>query len=182
MMEQLINKFRKSDGEIIPDLIEYISGYLKNNPNITISVGCDSSVKSNSILYAVTIMIYDHNITKGAHVIHYKTSIKGRLDNFTRLYTEAELIHEVCEYIHANLDHKRQDITDDLIRRYKLHLEQHDGMNLDLEGYDEVIALNTINVTEKDRLMEYKLCDIHLDYNLMVTINHIRSLSQQCLG
>lgn len=165
---ELKNIFRKVTGERIPDIIEYLKEYIQDNPTVTISIGCDSSRKKHGILYATTIMLHDHTVRDGAHVVFYRKKIKEKLDIFNRLYKEGEMILEVANYINDNLKnfHTRKDMSDENIKKYKLHLDQHKGNNVFIDGTDEEKLLKSIMVTNKDRLIEYKVCDIHLDYNI----------------
>jgi predicted RNase H-related nuclease YkuK (DUF458 family) len=162
-------KFRKYGGEKIGNLIEYVKNYIKKNPNVTISVGCDSSMKRKGILYATTIMFYDHTKRNGAHIIYSRKYINDKLDIFSRLYKEAEIIFELAEYLDENLKgfHKRQDLNDELHRTYKLHLDQIKGKFLNIDWYDEQLLLNSYTITNKDKEMQYKICDIHLDFNVI---------------
>lgn len=161
------NRFRKYDGNKIPDIIEYIREYINSNPSVTISVGCDSNRKRRGSVYATTIMFYDNVCNDGAHIIYKKDYIKGNMDIFTRLYKEAELAFEIVEYIEENLnDCKRADITDYEIKKYKLHLEQHKGKYLNPTNGEEELLINSMQITEFDKHISYRLCDIHLDYNM----------------
>ena len=165
---KLKNKFRKYGGERIPNIIEYIKEYIEKYPTVNISIGCDSSEKRRAVVYATTIVFYDYVTKNGAHVVFNRTSIPGKLDTFTRLYKEAEIIYELAEYIDSELSefHVRNDIDDEQIRRYKLHLEQHKGNHIYVDGYDEEKLMNSFVITNKDRMIQYKICDVHLDYNI----------------
>ena len=46
------NKFKKFGGERIPDVIEYIKDYIKENPKVTISLGCDSVQRRRKTIYS----------------------------------------------------------------------------------------------------------------------------------
>lgn len=162
------DKFKKIKGERIPDIIEYLKKFLDENPNLTISVGCDSSVKRRKIAYAVTIMIYDNFMKNGAHIVFFRTYINEKLDTFNRLYKEGEIIFNLAEFINSELTkdgYKRNDITDDQIRLYKLHKEQHKGINTYIDFVEEERILRSTIITPKDKI-EYKICDVHLDYNM----------------
>lgn len=161
------NKFKNYRGDKIPNVIEYIKNYIQMNPCITISVGCDSTRKRKGSIYATTIMFYDEINRNGAHVIYEKEYVNGKMDTFTRLYKEAELIYELTEYIEKEMyEYKRSDLTDYQIKKYKYHLEQHKGKNLNITSDKEQKLINSMLVTEIDKHIPYKICDIHLDFNM----------------
>jgi predicted RNase H-related nuclease YkuK (DUF458 family) len=162
------DKFRKYGGERIPNIIDYIKDYINKYPTVTISVGCDSSEKRRGIVYATTIVFYDYQTKNGAHVVFNRMTIPGKMDTFNRLYKEAEIIHDLAEMIEDGLKgfHTRKDLTDEQHRRYKLHLEQHKGNYIYVDGYEEERVMNSFLITNKDRMQQYKICDVHLDYNI----------------
>lgn len=162
-----MKNFRKYSGEKIPDIIFYIKEYIKDKPSISISVGCDSDEKRRGVLYAVTIMLYDSAKKDGVHVVFKTIYVNGKLDTFTRLYKEAEYALELADQIEKELsDYVRKDIDDASIRKYKLHLDQHKGNNIHIDVVEEERLLTKMLITDEDRNIPYKKCDIHLDYNL----------------
>lgn len=113
-------------------------------------------------------MMHDNQVRNGAHVVFHRMTIKGKMEIFNRLYKEAEIVHELAEFVNDNLSpyFVRKDLNDISIKKYKLHLGQHKGSNVHVDGYDEELLLNSIVITEKDRLIDYKVCDVHLDFNI----------------
>ena len=162
------SKFIKVGGERIPDIIEYLKERIKINPNLTISVGCDSSQKKRRVAYAITIMMHDRTIRNGAHVVFFRIYEKGKMDIYKRLYKEGEIIFALSEFIDSELleFYTRKDLDDDNIKKYKLHLEQHKGNHMYLDFYQEMEIIKSMPITKKDRETTYKLCDVHLDYNI----------------
>ena len=68
------SKFKKFGGEFIPDITEYLKEFLVKDPNATITVGCDSIQMRRKTTYAITIMLYNTDIKKGAHVVFFRES------------------------------------------------------------------------------------------------------------
>jgi predicted RNase H-related nuclease YkuK (DUF458 family) len=169
------NYFRKYGGERIPNIIDYINEQINKKPNVTISVGCDSLEKTRGVVYVTTIMFYDNKIKNGAHVIFNREKTNQKMDTFNRLYKESEIIHDLAEYIEENIDYKRNDLDDYEIKKYKFHLEQHKGKYMNLEPHRELEIINSIQITNKDRFITYKLCDVHLDYNVQHGDGHYKS-------
>ena len=75
------SKFKRFGGEYIPDIIEYLKDYLKDDPTATITVGCDSIQKRRRTVYAITIMMYNTDLRNGAHVIFFRESCDKIRDN-----------------------------------------------------------------------------------------------------
>ena len=167
MIDRLNSRFKKFGGEQIPDLIAYLKEYLSKDPEVTISVGCDSKQLKSKTIYANTVMLYNGKIHNGAHVIFFREYMPKILDTFTRLYTEAEKLHYMANYICDNLqEYKRSDLTEWEMKKYKFHTQQHLGKYIDLDPIDEYNTINAQYLTEIDKVREYKLVDIHVDFNL----------------
>jgi len=81
-------RFKKFGGEFIPDIIEYLKEYINQEPNVTISLGCDSVQKRRKTIYAITIMLYNTDIKNGAHVIFLRLNINKVRNNVERLHKE----------------------------------------------------------------------------------------------
>ena len=118
------SKFKRFGGEYIPDIIEYIKDYLKDDPTATITVGCDSIQKRRRTVYAVTVMMYNTDLRKGAHVVFFRESCTKIRDNNERLYKEAQYLHDVAVYLDKELSefYVREDLTTAERKRYKFHL------------------------------------------------------------
>ena len=80
------NKFKRFGGEFIPDIVEYLKGCIESDPTVTITVGCDSIQKRKRTIYAITIMLYNTDIRKGAHVVFFRESCPKIRENQERLY------------------------------------------------------------------------------------------------
>ena len=68
------DRFKKFGGQFIPDIIEYLKEQLEIDPGMTISVGCDSIQLRRRTIYAITIMMYNSEVKKGAHVVFFRDS------------------------------------------------------------------------------------------------------------
>lgn len=163
----MYNKFQKFNGEKIPDIIEYVKSHLDNNPTSTITIGCDSIQGRRKTMYAISLMIYDQDIRRGAHVVFFRESVaKIRLIQ-ERLYKEAQYLNDVGEYMNTELSSfytKRLDLTDLERKRYKYHLLKSQGNYADVEKHNEFGVLNNLILTEEDKA-DFKLVDLHADFN-----------------
>lgn len=118
-------------------------------------------------MYANTIMMHNSDIRNGAHVVFFRESVPKVYDTFTRLYKEAEFMLELGNYLQEELEpfYTRQDLTLDERRRYKLHLLREEGQYRDISLTEERLLLKNLYLTEQEKTQEYKLIDIHLDFN-----------------
>ena len=80
------SKFKLFGGEYIPDIVQYIKDYLEVDPNVTITVGCDSIQKRRRTVYAITVMMYNTDLRNGAHVVFFRESCDKIRENQERLY------------------------------------------------------------------------------------------------
>ena len=117
------SKFKRFEGEYIPDIIEYLRDYIEKEPGVTISVGCDSIQKRRRTLYAMAIMMYNTDIKRGAHVVFFRESSPKIKDNNERLYKEAQYAHDLGVYLDEELSkfYTRKDLSDVERKRYKYH-------------------------------------------------------------
>ncbi len=161
------NRFKKFGGEYIPDIIEYLKEYIKNEPNVTISVGCDSIQKRKRTIYACTIMLYNTDIRNGAHVVFFRENIEKIRDNFERLHKEAQFCHDIAEFLDKELEgsFKRKDLTELERKRYKFHLMKCNGEYDYIPAHQEETFIKNINLTEFEKVNPYRLVDIHVDFN-----------------
>jgi len=168
-----MKKFRKFNGETINDIVEYVKDKLNTNPNLTVSVGCDSS-PGNPVIYIVTVMMYDSASKKGAHVVYYReidyllpTAIDIYANSFSRLQRESQLALEVAELLHNSLidSYTRKDLTDFERKKYKFHIEKNNGYYVGVDPRNEDTIIKNLCLTDADKQMEYKFIDIHVDYN-----------------
>lgn len=165
---ELRNKFTKFNGENVGDIIEYILGIINEYPDTTISVGCDSSLGRKSTSYVVAIMLYSNSFKKGAHVIYYRENIERIKNTFDRLQREAIYSKEIADFLHENLKdfYVRKDLNDNERKRYKFHLLRCNGQFENLEYHNEEAIRSSLYLSDEELNKEYKLIDIHLDYNI----------------
>lgn len=176
-MRDFKNSFKNFGGEWIPDVIEYLKDQIEKNPKITISVGCDSVQKRKRTMYACTIMMYSSDVRNGAHVIFFRENNDKIRDNHERLHKEAQMAFDIAEFLNTELSpfYTRQDLTDFQRKSYKFHLMKCSG------DYDYIQTLsdtdkyiNHLSLTDFEKCVEYKLVDIHLDFNPFETTIHSR--------
>lgn len=159
-------RFKKFGGAYIPDIIEYLRENIEKDPTITISVGCDSIQVRRKTIYAVTIMIYNQEYKKGAHVVFFRESCDKIRDIQARLYKEAEYLHSVGEYISDELDkfYVREDLTELEGKRYKYHLLKSQGEYANVEIHEEGRIVKNLVMTTVDDV-KFKCIDLHVDFN-----------------
>ena len=159
-------KFKKFGGDHIPDIVEYLKEYIEKDPTVTISVGCDSVQRRRKTVYAVTIMLYDTDIKNGAHVIFYRENVLKVKDHFDRLQRESQYALEVADMLNKELSpYERKDLSIKERKRYKFHLLKSTGQYSHVGLHNEENFTNALTLTESERTMDYKLVDIHVDYN-----------------
>lgn len=161
------NKFKKFGGEFIPDIIDYLREYLSMNDKITISVGCDSIQRRRKTVYAITIMLYDSDIRNGAHLVFYRENFSKVRNHYERLQKEAELALDVANFLNEELkdSYVRKDLTDYEKKRYKFHLGKCQGDYSHVTLHNEDSFIKNMTLTPSDKEIEYKLVDIHVDFN-----------------
>ena len=158
--------FKKFGGDYIPDIIEYLREYVEKDPTVTITVGCDSIQKRRRTVYAITIMLYNTDIKRGAHVVFFRESCTKIRDNQERLYKEAQYLHDVGTYLDNELSswYKREDLTDIERKRYKYHLLKCSGEYQNVQSHHEEDVMKNLFLTPADKL-DFKLVDLHVDFN-----------------
>jgi len=167
MIKDINSAFKKFGGSKIASVIDYIKDKLDHDPNLTISIGCDSKHNRSRTLYAITITLYNNQIKNGAHVIFNRHHVDRVPDTFTRLYKEAEYMNQLANFLQENLkDYKRNDLTEIERKKYKYHTLQQAGKYQALESIDEYNVINNIFLSDVEKTMEYGIADIHLDYNV----------------
>ena len=161
------NKFKRFGGEYIPDIVEYILNYVKNDPTTTVSVGCDSIQKRKRTIYACTIMLYNGDVKNGAHVVFFRENHLKIRDNHERLHKEAQYVHDIATYLDNELKdvYQRKDLTEWERKRYKYHLSKCDGENGHLLPHQEDSFIKHITLTDYEKSNEYKTVDVHVDFN-----------------
>lgn len=161
------NKFKKFGGDYIPDIVLYLQDYLKSDPDVTISVGCDSIQKRKRTIFACTIMLYNSSIRNGAHVVFFRENLEKIRNNFERLGREAQYCYDVAMFLDTELSKHfiRRDLSSLQRKRYKFHLEKCNGNHLHLPIHQETQFINRIHLTHFESTNAYRLVDIHLDFN-----------------
>ena len=160
------DRFKKFGGEYIPDIIQYLTDVAKEDPTVTITVGCDSIQARRKTIYAITVMMYDTDIKNGAHVVFFRENCSKIRENDERLYKEAQYVHDVATYLHDNLEgiYERQDLSDFNRKKYKFHLLRCNGEYEHVLPHQEEAFINRLTLSDEDK-MEFKLVDIHIDFN-----------------
>jgi len=163
----LRSRFKKFDGEFIPDIVEYLKEYIQKEPTITISVGCDSVQKKRKTLYAVTLMLYNQDVKNGAHVVYFRDNSPKIRDNFQRLSREVELALQIADFLEIELTtfYKRLDLGEFERKKYKLHLSKCNGEYPHLSTFEETQITKGLFLTDSEINLKYKLIDVHLDFN-----------------
>ena len=160
------DRFKRFDGQYIPDIIEYLREYLDKDPTTTISVGCDSVQMRRRTIYALTIMMHNTDIRNGAHVVFFRESCPKIRENQERLYKEAQYVHDVATYLNDELSvfYKREDLTPIERKRYKYHLAKCEGEYSHVPNHQEDDVIKNLTLLPVDDV-EWKLVDIHVDFN-----------------
>jgi hypothetical protein len=160
------NRFKRFGGEYIADIIEYLSDYIKKDPGVTISIGCDSIQKRRRTLYAITVMMYNTDLRHGAHVVFFRESCPKIRDNNDRLFREAQYLHDLGVYLDGELSqfYQRKDLTEKERKRYKYHLLKCTGEYSHVPLHQDEAVMNALFLTPAD-LIEYRTIDVHVDFN-----------------
>ena len=62
--------FKKSSGEKIPDIVEYVKNYVKTHSNIDVIVGTDSQVDHSKTVFSTVVAMYDRGDGEHGHGAH----------------------------------------------------------------------------------------------------------------
>ena len=160
------SKFKLFGGEYIPDIVQYIKDYIELDPNVTITVGCDSIQKRRRTVYAITVMMYNTDLRNGAHVVFFRESCDKIRENQERLYKEAQYLNDVGNYLDTERAtfYTRKDLTELERKRYKYHLARCNQEYSHVPVHQEEGVMNSLVLTPADR-MEFRLVDLHVDFN-----------------
>ena len=160
------DRFKKFGGDYIPDIIQYLVDAEKKDPGLTITVGCDSIQARRKTIYAITVMMYNTDIKNGAHVVFFRENCSKIRENDERLYKEAQYVHDVATFLDENLTgvYERHDLTDFNRKKYKFHLLRCNGEYEHVPPHQEEAFINRLTLSDEDK-MEFKLVDIHIDFN-----------------
>jgi predicted RNase H-related nuclease YkuK (DUF458 family) len=160
------SKFKLFGGEYISDIVQYIKDYIEVDPNVTITVGCDSIQKRRRTVYAITVMMYNTDLRNGAHVVFFRESCDKIRENQERLYKEAEYLNDVGNYLDTELSafYTRKDLTELERKKYKYHLARCNHEYSHVPIHQEEGVMNALVLTPADR-MDFRLVDLHVDFN-----------------
>ena len=160
------DRFKKFGVEYIPDIIKYLVDASKENPGLTITVGCDSIQARRKTIYAITVMMYNTDIKNGAHVVFFRENCPKIRENDERLYKEAQYVHDVAMYLNDELSglYERKDLTDFNRKKYKFHLLRCNGEYDYIKPHQEEAFINRLTLNDEDKI-DLKLVDIHVDFN-----------------
>ena len=160
------SKFKLFGGEYIPDIVQYIKDYIEVDPNVTITVGCDSIQKRRRTVYAITVMMYNTDLRNGAHVVFFRESCDKIRENQERLYKEAQYLNDVGNYLDTELAtfYTRKDLTEVERKKYKYHLARCNQEYSHVPIHQEEGVMNSLVLTPADR-MDFRLVDLHVDFN-----------------
>ena len=101
-MEKL--NWKKWNREDIVDINEYVLDYVKNvDRNVKVIVGCDSHPHRKRLVYAITIILYNESLKKGAHVVYAKVKIPRLRDVSEKIRKEAEFVYSVANSLDQTL-------------------------------------------------------------------------------
>jgi predicted RNase H-related nuclease YkuK (DUF458 family) len=117
-------------------------------------------------MFAVTVMMYNTDIRRGAHVVFFRESCPKIRENSERLYKEAQYAHDVAIFLNDALEgsYVRQDLTDFNLKKYKFHLMRCNGEYEHIPPHQEEAFINRLVLAPEDKI-EFKLVDIHIDFN-----------------
>jgi len=148
-------------------IVEYIKEYVKIDPTVTISVGCDSIQKRKRTTYACTIMMYNTDIKNGAHVVFFRENHPKIRNDFERLHKEAQYVHDISTFLDNELSghYSRMDLTELERKKYKFHISKCEGDNLHILPHHEDSFISHIPLSNYEKINNYKLVDIHVDFN-----------------
>ena len=166
-MKNFKTSFKKFGGSYVTDIVEYLKEYLERDPTTTISVGCDSIQKRKRTIYACTIMLYNTDIRNGAHVVFFRENVDKIRDNFERLQKEAQFCHDIAEFLNDELQsyYTRKDMSEIERKKYKFHLLRCEGKYHYVPPHQEEIFIKNLTLTDWELNNQYKLVDIHVDFN-----------------
>jgi predicted RNase H-related nuclease YkuK (DUF458 family) len=160
------DRFKQYGGEFIPEIIEYLREQLEIDPGMTISIGCDSIQLKRRTVYAVTIMMYNSQVKKGAHVVFFRESCPKIRENQERLYKEALYLHDLGTFLDENLStfYKRTDLSEIERKKYKYHLAKCNNEYGHVPLHQEEGVIKNLLMTSADNI-DFKLVDLHVDFN-----------------
>lgn len=159
-------RFKKFGGDYIPDIVEYLKEYIQKDQTVTISVGCDSIQKRKKTMYAITIMLYNVDIRRGAHVVFFRESCPKIRDNQERLHREAQWVYDIATFLDEELKpfYTRADLTEYEMKRYKFHLLNCSGQYLHVPPHSQESFIKALTLLPEDKTSD-RLVDIHVDFN-----------------
>jgi predicted RNase H-related nuclease YkuK (DUF458 family) len=168
------DKFLKFGGERITDIIKYLKEYLAKEPTATITVGCDSIQVRRRTIYAITIMMYNVDFRKGAHIVYFRESCPKIRETQARLYKEAQYLNDIGVYINDELEafYNRSDLSETERKRYKYHLLKSSGEFNDVQLHNDDTVMKNLILTNSDTSIRFKSIDLHADFNPFEGVNN----------
>ena len=109
--------FRKSGGQKIPDIVQYVKDYVQTHSNIEVVVTTDSQNKAHKTVFCTAVIMYDMGDGEhghGAHCIYRKWDVP--------IYGEER-----------ELERLRQEVTESIQVAQQL---RDNGVNVDLVDID----------------------------------------------
>lgn len=96
-----MRQFKTLTGTDIPNVVDYIKGYLKTHKEIEILIGCDAQKhKRTTTVYGIVIVLYTPG--KGGHVLCTSETTPYEKEMTTKLINEVWKAVEVAEYLREN--------------------------------------------------------------------------------
>jgi predicted RNase H-related nuclease YkuK (DUF458 family) len=112
-------------------------------------------------------MLYNQDIRNGAHVVFFRENVDKIKDNFERLHKEAQFCHDISEFLNKELEpfYSRKDLNEYERKKYKFHLMRCEGKYDYVPPHQEETFIKNISLSEYERVNNYNLVDIHVDFN-----------------
>ena len=96
--------WKKFNGEKISNIDEYVLNYVKTvDRGAKVVVGCDSDNADGKTKFAISVVFYNENMRKGAHVVYTTYRVPKIKDFVTKLWNEALVVHEIAESLDNTL-------------------------------------------------------------------------------
>lgn len=149
-------RFKKLGGDFIEDLGEYVREYVRNHPDVSIYIGCDSDeVNASTLCYVSTICFYDEIRKDGVHYIFSREFVdskrkmvektgdpkedKKRVKDakqeniFNKIWGEVERLAEIGLYFEEVLVDLITPMTLEELKKKGLSSHQNKLVNLDVD-------------------------------------------------
>lgn len=119
-------KFRRSSGELIPDLFDYVYNIIDIDPAVKIYIGTDSQTHKGHTTY-VTAIAFRKSTGRGSHVIHQKTRVKklGLEKVLHRLEKEFDYTLQVGDWLRTEIGIEIEQLEVDYNENDAEHNKSH---------------------------------------------------------